>query len=117
MGFQVREREGRALVSYACLCGCKPTAMVSVAQGAPGSEHCCCGRVHFAGPDAAGALQRYLTERRARGEDKDIIYHFFETIVQTSWTAALPVAYAVPESELHREGASPPDHSDIGGAA
>ena len=50
-------------VTYTCGCPCTPAA-VPTASG-PGSEHCCCGKVHFAGPGAAAALDSYLSERRA----------------------------------------------------
>ena len=116
MEFTVRERSGRAWVSYECPCSCKPTAVVSQESGEPASEHCCCGRVHFAGPDAMGALQRYLADRRERGVDQDIVYQFGETAVTTAWDGALPVAYAIPEAELHREPApAPAHHHDEGG--
>lgn len=50
-------------VTYTCGCPCTPTA-VPAAEG-PGSEHCCCGKVHFAGAGAAAALDSYLAERKA----------------------------------------------------
>ncbi|MBI2765926.1 MAG: hypothetical protein HYX53_08460 [Chloroflexi bacterium] len=35
-------------------------------DGQPGFEHCCCGKVHFAGPGADPAMTAYLAERAAR---------------------------------------------------
>ncbi|GAB4336929.1 MAG: hypothetical protein Kow0010_24960 [Dehalococcoidia bacterium] len=52
-------------ITYTCGCPCVPTA-VPAADGTPGFEHCCCGKVHFAGAGAAAALARYLTERRQK---------------------------------------------------
>jgi hypothetical protein len=49
-------------VTYTCGCPCTPAA-VPTAEG-PGFEHCCCGKVHFAGPRAAAALDGYLSERK-----------------------------------------------------
>lgn len=50
-------------VTYTCGCPCTPTAVPSADR--PGSEHCCCGKVHFAGAGAATALDRYLADRKA----------------------------------------------------
>ncbi len=51
-------------VTYHCGCPCTPTA-VPAADGKAGFEHCCCGKVHFAGSDAGKALESYLAERKA----------------------------------------------------
>ncbi len=51
-------------VTYVCGCDCTPTAVPAAA--APGMEHCCCGKVHFAGPGAADALSAYLEDRAAK---------------------------------------------------
>jgi len=51
-------------VTYDCGCPCTPTAVPS-ANGTAGSEHCCCGKVHFAGLDASTQLDVYLEGRKA----------------------------------------------------
>lgn len=50
-------------VTYTCGCPCAPTARPG-ADGAPGFEHCCCGKVHFVGEGAQAALTGYLAERK-----------------------------------------------------
>lgn len=52
-------------VTYTCGCPCVPTARPA-GDGTPGHEHCCCGKVHFVGNDARGALDGYLAERKAK---------------------------------------------------
>jgi hypothetical protein len=52
-------------VTYDCGCPCTPTA-IPTSEGKAGFEHCCCGKVHFAGPGAESALTSYLAERAAR---------------------------------------------------
>ena len=63
--FRLVESEQGLGVTYDCGCPCTPTAVLAV-DGAPGSEHCCCGKVHFAGRGAESALTAYLAERAAR---------------------------------------------------
>jgi copper chaperone len=116
MEFQVRDEAGQILVSYDCPCGCTPTAALAQGGQHPGSEHCCCGRVHFVGPHAKDALDVYLAERRARGEDEGTVWHFGETTINTEEQTAVPVAYAIPEHELYREGAPAPAHTTQGEA-
>ncbi|MGK2966214.1 MAG: hypothetical protein ACSLFM_11510 [Tepidiformaceae bacterium] len=48
-------------ITYTCGCPCTPTAVPTDATA--GSEHCCCGKVHFAGRGAELALTDYLEER------------------------------------------------------
>ncbi len=62
--FRVIETGSGQGVTYACGCDCTPTA-VPATEG-PGSEHCCCGKVHFAGAGAAAALDSYLADRKAK---------------------------------------------------
>lgn len=52
-------------VTYTCGCPCVPTARPAE-DGAPGFEHCCCGKVHFVGDGARTALEGYLAERKAK---------------------------------------------------
>ena len=63
--FRTIETENGEGVTYDCGCPCTPTA-VPAADGAAGSEHCCCGKVHFAGANAGSALSLYLAERKAK---------------------------------------------------
>lgn len=51
-------------LTYDCGCPCDPAA-VPTSEG-PGFEHCCCGKVHFAGDGARAALDAYLAERAGR---------------------------------------------------
>ena len=51
-------------LTYVCGCPCDPAA-IPTSEG-PGFEHCCCGKVHFAGEGARAALDGYLTERASR---------------------------------------------------
>lgn len=51
-------------ITYDCGCPCTPTAVPGAEK--PGFEHCCCGKVHFAGAGASSALTAYLEERAAR---------------------------------------------------
>jgi len=50
-------------VTYECGCSCEPTAFPTADSAR--SEHCCCGKVHFAGPGALSAMDAYLAERAA----------------------------------------------------
>ena len=63
--FRTIDTVGGVGVTYECGCPCTPTA-VPPPDGSPGFEHCCCGKVHFAGTDAESALTTYLTDRAAR---------------------------------------------------
>lgn len=51
-------------VTYTCGCECVPTTRPA-ADGSPGHEHCCCGKVHFVGRGAESALTAYLADRKA----------------------------------------------------
>lgn len=62
--FRVIATDGGEGVTYTCGCPCVPTARPG-ADGSPGFEHCCCGKVHFVGEGAAAALRGYLAERQA----------------------------------------------------
>jgi hypothetical protein len=61
--FRVVATEKGEGIPYTCGCPCQPTA---VPGPEPGFEHCCCGKVHFAGPGAEGALSAYIEERRRK---------------------------------------------------
>ena len=63
--FRFVEPGSAAVVTYACGCSCQPAAAVAD-DGSPGFEHCCCGKVHFAGAGAEAALTAYLAERKTR---------------------------------------------------
>lgn len=62
--FRVISTDDGEGVTYTCGCPCVPTARPG-ADGAPGHEHCCCGKVHFVGEGARSALEAYLAERKA----------------------------------------------------
>ena len=80
-------------VTYTCGCPCVPVARPG-ADGRPGQEHCCCGKVHFVGEEAAKHLQAYLTVRKAtRKREPD--YDFGETTIVLGG-ASREVAWAFP---------------------
>ena len=62
--FRVILSDGAEGVTYTCGCPCVPTARPAD-DGAPGFEHCCCGKVHFVGEGARSALEAYLADRKA----------------------------------------------------
>lgn len=96
---QLSSRPDTMVVRYNCACGCKPNAEYK--QGSPeaGHEHCCCGIVHFAGPEAKARLEEYIGGRQAQGLDDDVGgYTVHDTSVTTPWGGDLPVAYALPET-------------------
>ena len=62
--FRVISTDDGEGVTYTCSCPCVPTARPD-ADGSPGHEHCCCGKVHFVGAGARTALESYLAERKA----------------------------------------------------
>lgn len=62
--FRVISTDDGEGVTYTCGCPCVPTARPD-ADGSPGHEHCCCGKVHFVGAGARAALESYLAERKA----------------------------------------------------
>ncbi len=92
---EISSKPGTAYVRYDCECGCKPGAECARDSGEAGSDHCCCGRVHFAGADARAQLDSYLS---GRAEDDAELggYVVSETAVQAPWGDEIPVAYAVP---------------------
>ena len=105
--FEARKWKDHAVVSYKCDCGCKPMAHYYQGSAEAGHEHCCCGRVHFAGLGAEEQLEQYLAQRRQEGLDEGLTYSLYATQVRAPWGEPLPVAYALPSSH---EEASPPVH-------
>lgn len=105
MEFVVRQMTSRpdtVLVRYDCECGCKPNARYQQGSAEVGHEHCCCGNVHFVGPNARAELERYLAERQARGEDAGRgEYTLYETVLDDPWGGKLPVAYGIPARHSH----------------
>lgn len=100
MDFIVRQLSARpdtVLVRYDCECGCKPGAEYQQNSSESGHEHCCCGNVHFVGPNAWRDLEAYLAERKAQGMDAERGgYNIHETSVDLPWSGKLPVAYGMP---------------------
>jgi len=91
--FRVIESASGPAVTYTCGCMCTPSASLA-AEGAPGSEHCCCGKVHFAGAGAVAALEIYLAARkvtRKREPEYDLGSSTFE-----HEGAEIEVAWAFP---------------------
>jgi len=86
-------------VAYVCVCGCTPGARVVTGSGDAASEHCCCGRVHFAGENAGAELRSYLSERAETDMDADVapfVYSEAEAVSGSGERVA--VAYAQPEN-------------------
>lgn len=95
---QISSRPDFMLVRYDCDCGCKPSAEYRRDSEEPEYEHCCCGNVHFVGPDARSNLEAYLDARKDQGLDEDVGgYTLFDAVVETPWGGTVPVAYAVPK--------------------
>ncbi len=63
--FRVISTDDGDAVTYTCGCPCVPAARPQ-SDNSPGFEHCCCGKVHFVGDGAFGALETYLAERKAK---------------------------------------------------
>ncbi|MBI4212988.1 MAG: hypothetical protein HY534_01650 [Chloroflexi bacterium] len=96
--FIVREvSPTEALVRYDCPCGCKPSTEYVRDSAESDHEHCCCGNVHFVGPNARADLDQYLAERRATGEDDDVGgYDIHEETLAAPWGGQIPVVYGLP---------------------
>ena len=92
-----------ALIRYDCPCGCKPSTEYARDSLESDHEHCCCGNVHFVGPNARADLDQYLEARRATGEDDDVGgYEIHEEAVTAPWGGAIPVVYGLPhQSRKH----------------
>ena len=84
-------------VEYMCPCGCEPGARYELESETSGWEHCCCGRVHFAGKNANTEIVDYLEERAKTSMDQDVgPYTFESTEVITPTGQLIPVSYAQP---------------------
>jgi len=79
-------------VTYTCGCPCVPAAVPS--EAGPGFEHCCCGKVHFAGAGAARSLDAYLAERKATRK-REPEYASGEALIELGGRA-VEVAWAFP---------------------
>ncbi|MSQ24588.1 MAG: hypothetical protein EXR58_08635 [Chloroflexi bacterium] len=92
-----------ALVRYDCPCGCKPSTEYEKDSQESEFEACCCGNVHFVGPNARVDLDHYLAERLAKGEDAELAgYDIHEESVAAPWGGAIPVVYGLPhQSRKH----------------
>jgi hypothetical protein len=86
-----------AMIRYDCPCGCKPNTEYEKDSTASDYEHCCCGNVHFVGPNARADLEEYLADRKTRGEDDDVGgYEIREEAVPAPWGGTIPVVYGLP---------------------
>jgi hypothetical protein len=64
-----------------------------------GSEHCCCGGVHFAGVEPERQLRSYMAERAETNMDEDVApYVYALTEAMTASGKRVAVAYAQPEN-------------------
>ncbi|MBI4201654.1 MAG: hypothetical protein HY532_00880 [Chloroflexi bacterium] len=92
----VRNNPATLEVRYVCDCGCKPRARYQQGAAEAGHEHCCCGRVHFVGNQAAQQMEAYISARRQSGED---LRHYTVTThqVPAPW-GPVPVAFGEPDT-------------------
>lgn len=99
---QISTEPDTVLVRYDCPCGCKPSAEYERDSQESDFEACCCGNVHFVGPNAEADLEHYLADRKGRGEDADVgEYRIHRVEVQAPW-GPFPVAYGLPaQSRKH----------------
>jgi hypothetical protein len=109
--FTSRKVRDHAVVQYQCDCGCKPMAHVYQESAEAGHEHCCCGKVHFAGSaEPMPQMQAYLDQRRAEGEDEGLTYTFGNAEVEAPWGARLLVVYGLPHGEGIEENGHGHEH-------
>jgi len=87
--------EGDDGVTYDCGCPCVPLAAPD-AEGVPGFEHCCCGKVHFVGAGASAALDSYLADRKETKKREPA--YAVGAATATLAGAEVEVAWAFPES-------------------
>jgi len=90
--FRTTDSEQGEGITYDCGCPCQPTAVPM--DGAAGFEHCCCGKVHFAGTGATGALTAYLEERASRRKREPVYTRGTATVEMQS--GPTEVAWAFP---------------------
>ncbi len=90
--FRLVDDERGTGVTYECGCPCQPTAYPD--EENPGFEHCCCGKVHFAGPGAADAFTGYLADRAARRKREPRYQRGRDSIEAAG--VAIEVAWAFP---------------------
>ena len=99
MQFIIRRAYGKpdtAIVRYNCECGCKPAAEYRQNTPDSGSEHCCCGHVHFVGPNSRKDLEAYLADRATRNMDDEVQGHtLYDTSVTAPWGDQIPVTYGL----------------------
>jgi hypothetical protein len=64
-----------------------------------GREHCCSGRVHFAGDDAEGQIRSYMAERAEMNMDEDVApYVYARTEAMTVSGKSVAISCAQPEN-------------------
>jgi len=96
--FIVREMASKPdtiYVRYDCACGCKPGVEHRRNSSEVEHEGCCCGNVHFVGPEARRELEKYIDERRSEAEELGG-YAVSEEKLATPWGGFVTVAYAIP---------------------
>jgi hypothetical protein len=94
---QLTNQPDTVLVRYNCACGCKPGVRYRRGSQEAGHEHCCCGNVHFVGPQARQRMETYLADRRVTGEDAGLVYALHDQQLATPWGESVAVAYALPD--------------------
>ena len=90
-----RKNKNAAEMKYDYACGCHPIARYIRDDSRAGSQHCCCGIVHFVGSGAQAQLHRCLESRKAQSLDELVNGHKFrQTALKALWGAEIEVAYA-----------------------
>ena len=85
-------------VVYKCVCGCRPKARFEAGSTRAGSEHCCCGRVHFAGFEPERQIRSYMADRAKTNMDEDVgPYVYSQTKASTASGREVSISYAQPE--------------------
>jgi hypothetical protein len=84
-----------ALVRYDCPCGCRPATEYEKDAADSEYEQCCCGNVHFVGPNAKADLDSYLASRGGVGA-----FTVKEEALTAPWGGTIAVAYAMPHVSL-----------------
>ena len=100
---QISTGPDTVLVRYDCPCGCKPSAEYERDSQESDFEACCCGNVHFVGPNSQADLEHYLADRGTRGEDDDVGgYEIHRADLAAPWGGAISVTYGLPhQSRKH----------------
>ena len=85
------------IVGYSCICGCTPGVRYQIDSDESGWEHCCCGRVYFAGNKSVEQIELYMKDRAQTKMDEDVgPYTYRTTSVDLDSGKSILVSYAQP---------------------